>query len=118
MLKSGEPLLVTGAVVMEGDESPVARLRVREVCLLGAAREKKTSCVHFRVPAGSLSKDRLLELKSILGRFRGACSAYLHIRLPECGSETVLKLPEQVGPSEEMEHEVDSLFMGKVTEFS
>jgi hypothetical protein len=30
----------------------------------------------------------------------------------------VLKLPEQVGPSEEMEHEVDSLFKKKVTEFS
>jgi DNA polymerase-3 subunit alpha len=117
-LKSEEPLLVTGSVVMEGDENPAARLRVREVRLLGDACEKKTSCVRFRVPADSLSKDRLEELKSILGRFQGACSAYLHICLPECGSETVLKLPEPVGPSEEMEHAVDSLFRMKVTEFS
>jgi len=117
-LKSGEPLLVTGQVAMEGDENPVARLRVREVCMLGDAREQKTRCVRFRVPAESLSRERLEELKTILSRFRGGCAAYLHIGLHECGSETVLKLPEQVGPSEEMEHEVDSLFKKKVTEFS
>ncbi len=118
VLKSEEPLLVTGTVVMEGDENPVARLRVREVCLLGEAREKKTSCVRFRVPSECLSTDSLEVFRSILGRFQGDCSAYLHILLRECGSETVLRLPERVSPSEEMEHEVDSLFKKKVTEFS
>jgi DNA polymerase-3 subunit alpha len=118
LLKSGEPLLLTGSVMVEGDEAPVAKLRVREVKLLREAREKKTSRVHFRVQADQLSADVLRELKTILGRFRGNCAAYLHIRIPDRDAETVLKLPQNVTSSEQMEQEVDGLFRARVTEFT
>ncbi len=118
LLKSGEPLLVKGTVAMEGDENPVARLRVREVALLADEQAQKTSRVSFKLQADGLTPDKLEELKTILGRFKGSCKAYLHIRLPQAGSETVLALPDQVGSSEQLEQEVDNLFSGKVTEFS
>jgi len=118
LLKSGEPLLVKGTVAMEGDENPVAKLRVREVALLAEEQAQKTSRVSFKLQADSLTPDKLAELKTILGRFKGSCRAYLHIRLPEVASETVLELPDQVGSSEQLEQEVDNLFSGKVTEFS
>ena len=118
LLKSGEPLLVKGTVAMEGDENPVARLRVREVALLADEQAQKTTRVCFNLQADGLTPDKLEELKTILGRFKGSCKAYLHIRLPQAGSETLLALPDQVGSSEQLEQEVDNLFSGKVTEFS
>ncbi|MBN2496076.1 MAG: DNA polymerase III subunit alpha [Deltaproteobacteria bacterium] len=117
LLKSDQPLLFSGTVKLEGDENQV-KLQVRKVCSLKEASEKKTSRVHIRIPVGHLSTERLEELRAIIRRHQGPCTAYLHICLEEEGSETVLKLPEPVVCSEAMEYEVDSLFRGKVTDFS
>ncbi|NMB76315.1 MAG: DNA polymerase III subunit alpha [Myxococcales bacterium] len=118
VLKSGEPLLLSGSVVLEGDdEEPVAKFRVSEAKLLREVREKKTSRVRFRVSAEQLSGERLHKFKAILDRFPGNCAAYLHIRLPDPGAETVLRLPAPVVYSETLEQEVDRLFSARVTEY-
>ncbi|MBW2701238.1 MAG: DNA polymerase III subunit alpha [Deltaproteobacteria bacterium] len=118
LIKSDEPLLFTGTVKMEGDESPTAKMQVRAVCSLKDASEKATKQVHIRVPAGDLTTDRLKDLKDIVCRHKGKCAAYLHICMDEDAAETILKLREPVVSSEAMEHEVDSLFSTKVTDFS
>jgi DNA polymerase-3 subunit alpha len=118
VLKSNEPLLVTGNVMIEGDENPIAKLRVQKVGLLSEVRKQKTSNVHFRLTAEQMSEERLLQLKSILSRFRGKCQGYMHIELTDIGSETVLKLPQAIASSEKMEHEVNSLFRKNVCDFS
>ncbi|MBW1807018.1 MAG: DNA polymerase III subunit alpha [Deltaproteobacteria bacterium] len=118
LLKSEEPLLLIGSVAMEGDDNSEARLRVREVRMLSDAHVQKTSRVHFKVNAEKVTPEQLQQLKTILGRFKGSCKAYLHMRMPDTGPETVLKLHEEVGASEKMEHEVDTLFNSKVTEYS
>ncbi|HOX45692.1 MAG TPA: DNA polymerase III subunit alpha [Myxococcota bacterium] len=118
VLKSGEPLLVTGQATVEDEENPEPRLRVRAIASLQDATLKQTKRVHIRLAAEDLTSERLQTLKTILRRYQGSCSTFLHIRVTADRAETVLKLPEAVGCSESMEHEVDSLFRCKVTDFS
>jgi DNA polymerase-3 subunit alpha len=118
VLKSGEPLLFSGSVVLEGeDEEPVAKFRVSDAQRLNEVREKKTSRVRFRVSAEQLSGERLHKFKAILDKFPGPCQAFLHIRLPDPMATTVLRLPAPVVYSEALEQEVDRLFAAKVTEY-
>ena len=118
LLKTDQPLLIAGTVSLDGDdESPVAKLRVKEASLLSDARKKKTGCVRFRLDAEALTADKLESLKGILDRFQGSTRTYLHIQLPDRGPETILRLPTKIGACEELEQEVDFLFKGKVTEF-
>ncbi len=118
LLKSDRPLLISVAVKIEDAENPVPKVNVREICALKQASQQKTSRVHFHLLADALSQELLERLRAILRRHKGKCIALLHIRLPDNGSEIVLRLPDCVSYSEKVEHEVDSLFRARVTEYS
>ncbi len=117
LLKSNEPLLLTGTVAIEGDENQMAKLRVKEVCRLIEAREKKTSLIRFLVPAEDLSVAKLHALKEIFDKYPGTCSTFLHVLLPDRGPEAILKLGNTVMCTEALEQAVDGLFNRKVTHF-
>jgi DNA polymerase-3 subunit alpha len=117
LLRTTEPLLFVGQLTVDDEENPLAKLRVREVRLLKDSQQP-IQRVDFHLPAEALSRERLLQLKSILGRFTGTCPAFLHIHLPDNGPETIVRLPGSITSSEQLEKEVNTLFEQRVTGFS
>ena len=117
LLRSDLPLLFNGTVVIEDDENPVPKLRIREVSQLKEATSKNTSQVHFYLEADNLTEKDLQTLKKILNRHKGKCNAFLHIRIANGKTETVLRLPNQVSFSEKVEQEVNGLFRKQITEY-
>lgn len=117
LLRSQRPLLLSCNATLDDDEGARPRIVIREVSALKDASKQKTSQVHFRLPANDIDAPRLERLRTILRKHRGKCAAFLHIRLPDHGPETILRLPESVSFSEKVEEEVDSLFNGPVTQY-
>jgi DNA polymerase-3 subunit alpha len=109
------PLLVTGT--LEEGDSP--KILVREVLELGRAEEKLASHLRLRVVESDLSRDRLDALRGVLASHRGDCAIYMHVTLPG-ESETVIAVaePRGVRASDELLHEISTLFGRPVGEFS
>jgi DNA polymerase-3 subunit alpha len=109
------PLLVSGT--LETGDTP--KILVRDVIPLERAEEKLAAQLRLRVLASEATHDRLLALKSLLGRHPGDCAVALHVVIPD-ESETVLALSglRGVRPDEAFLREVDGLFGRRVAELS
>ena len=76
ILKSDQPLLVTGSVKVEGDDpaNPIVKLNAQNIQLLSKVRIDATTRVEMRIPVYAVNNDRLEGLKDILsdslGKFR------------------------------------------------
>jgi DNA polymerase-3 subunit alpha len=100
---SDEPILVHGEVrINERDaENPRAEITVTELEALSAVRTQKTSEILLRIDADRLTRDRAGELKTLLGRFPGACAVTLRAVIPE-QSETTVAVAAKVQPADEL----------------
>ena len=120
ILKSDQPLLVTGSVKVEGDDpaNPIVKLNAQNIQLLSKVRIDATTRVEMRIPVYAVNNDRLEGLKDILSDSLGEIPTTLTIFDPE-RSETTLKLPDRlrVRPSDELITRVDNLFELPVTHF-
>jgi DNA polymerase-3 subunit alpha len=121
MLKSDEPLVITGVVTVNdrGEQTPTRELKAEEVVRLGEVRAKKTRNVAVRVVAETLTEQRLADLRALLGRHQGETPVALEVRVGgEVGeSEAVIKLPDlRVQPTDTLLHEVNRLFGAPVAE--
>jgi DNA polymerase-3 subunit alpha len=103
VLKSGDPILVTGAVAREGDDGSEIRLHLEEAVPLSELRIQKTSQVHLLVNADTCTRQRLEELRRLLVQHPGSCATLLHLRIPK-RVEAVMTLPSgfEVAPTEEL----------------
>jgi hypothetical protein len=90
---------------------------VRDVTPLDRAEERLGAQLRLRVLATETTRDRLLALRSLLGRHPGECAVELHVVIPD-ESETVLALTglHGVRPDESLLREVDGLFGRRVSE--
>jgi len=115
LLKSEEPLLVSGTVDM-GEES--CKLLVTEVLSLKEVKERLTKRLHFRLTTPGLDDRQLRSLKELMTRYRGNCDALIHLVIPN-RSETVITLPDtlRVQASDEMVDDVEKLFGYNVVTF-
>jgi DNA polymerase III subunit alpha len=113
ILKGEEPIFLVGKVDL-GEDQP--KLIATEVAPLEQAHTLFTGTVHIEVDATHIDESKLKELRSTLTRFKGACPAVLHLKIPG-KSETVLALPRNFGvlPSGELIREVTSI-LGSTTE--
>lgn len=111
------PLLVTGKLDLHDPESP--KILVSEAIELGLAESRLSKSLHIRVSAEDLTQTKMLALHNLLRATKGDCGVTLHIVIPS-ETETILALPPalRVQPSENLLHEVDSLFGKSVTELS
>ncbi|MBI3074418.1 MAG: DNA polymerase III subunit alpha [Deltaproteobacteria bacterium] len=79
-VKADEPVMVTGKVLIEGDdESPVAKIRVDEVVPLLKAREARTKAVEIRLDGARTSLDSLSALRERLAAFQGTCRVFARV---------------------------------------
>jgi DNA polymerase-3 subunit alpha len=119
LLKSDEALVVTGSVSVNSrgdEENPVRELKAEEIVRLTDLREKKTKRLAVRVPAASVTADRLNELRSILAAHAGATQVVLEVLVPG-ESETVIRLADlRVRPTDLLLQELDRIFDATVAE--
>ena len=114
-LKEERPILLVGNVD-EGEETN--KIIAKQIFLLEEAPQQLTKTIHFRLSSVEASPKQLQALKSVLGRYRGNCAAYLHLIIPN-ESETVLKLPDdlKIDPIPELVESVQKLFGHNITWF-
>ncbi len=120
LLKSDEPLVVTGIVTVNGrgeEENPARELKAEEIVRLTDLREKKTRKLSVRIPAPAVTAERLNELKRILGSHAGNTQVVLEVVMPG-ESETVIPLADlKVRPTDALLGELDRIFGAPVAEF-
>lgn len=114
-LKGERPILVTGTVD-EGEETN--KIIAKQIFPLEEAPQILTRSIHLRLASAEATAKQLAALKSLLGRFKGPCPAFLHL-VNANEIETILKLPEdlKVDPSPHLVTSIQQLFGRNVTWF-
>jgi len=106
-VESGEPILVTGQVELNGDE---VKFRARSAETLTDVRARMTREVRFILELQDLDGDRLDQFRELLRSQRGGCRSLLVVRA-EGRFEAEMQLPDlPVEPSPNLEQCVQALF--------
>jgi DNA polymerase-3 subunit alpha len=116
VLKSDDPILVSGTVQMEGDEENlVPKVRLEEAIPLAKLRAEKTSRMHLNLTADAVTPEKLAQLKDLVAKSPGNCNVYLHLGIAK-RSETVISLGShyQVKPTDELLVAIERLFGARV----
>ncbi len=102
-VKSDEPLLVHGEVRINtrDEENPRAEITAIEIERLAQVRSQKTSEVALRIDAEALTAERATGLRALLARHGGSCAVTVRAVSPE-ESETTLRVPQRVTPSDDL----------------
>lgn len=104
VLKSDEPILVTGNVAIEGEGEAVTRkIHLREAVKIADVRSKKTKQVVLEVNADELTTEKAAALRETLEKFKGNVPTMLRLVVP-LRSRTEVLLPPgfAVTPSDEL----------------
>lgn len=116
LLKSDQPLFCVGTSEA-GEET--SKVLLSDVFPISELPERLTESVHFHLSAVETKDKHLVQLKNILTRYPGKCSAFIHLTIPD-KSETVLALPEtlNISPSLEMVKTLEKVFGHNITRFT
>src|SRR5262249_15757707 len=85
VLKSEDPILVTGVVQMEGDDAAnlAPKIRLEAAHLISGLRVEKTTRMDLTLPADTAGKEQLEKLRALLERAPGTCSVYVRLVIPK-----------------------------------
>ncbi len=117
VLKSDDPLLLTGRVRVEGaGEEATVELRISGAERLEDVRSGSAKAITLSLTPDALDSERVKRLHALLETHPGRCTTFLKIR-EEGAWETVLRLSAlPCDPSESLLASVDALFGARVTE--
>ncbi|MSP63641.1 MAG: DNA polymerase III subunit alpha [Myxococcales bacterium] len=104
VLKSDEPLLITGTVNSEGEgESVVKKIHLREAIPIARMRNEKTRQLTVTLPAEGATEAKILLIKQALERSPGTVATALRLILPR-HSRTDALLPKRfaITPTDEL----------------
>jgi DNA polymerase III subunit alpha len=112
LLKSDEPLLVTGTA--EVDES-AAKIISQEISTLEQVRQEAVRLVEMALPRAAINRELLEEIKDILFRYPGESSVQFRVKTGP-GRELLIAAHHRyrVSPSLEMIREIETLIGQKV----
>ncbi len=115
MLKSDEPLLVTG-IVESGEES--CKIRATDIVPLGTLKETHSRRVSFVLDGSRVLREQLVALRDLLNRHPGDCPVCLQVEIPPA-CRALIRLPEtlRVRASDDLSLEAETLFGYNVTNF-
>jgi len=94
LVKSDEPLLVSGKLTLEGDEVKTPKVRANGVRLLRDVREEKTDRIAFHLDVGRHVATHVTELRDLLRDYPGRCETWVVVHFPDEG-EAVLRLSDR-----------------------
>ncbi len=112
LLDVDDPLLIVGTVQQE---EKGAKIIAQRILTLLEAKEHMTQAIHIKLPAQTVTKENLADLKAILGRHKGDCKAYVHLCTDE-HCEAVIRLGDRirVKPDRSLIEEVNRYFGAEV----
>ena len=125
LLKGEEPVLVKGVVrlaekfgaeAQSENAEPSPEIKVDEVSRLADVRAAKATRVELRLQAEQATPERLSELKALLGKHPGSCSAALSIVVPGTAETRIALKGTRVAASDDLLAALDRLFGGKVSQ--
>jgi DNA polymerase-3 subunit alpha len=118
LLKSDEPLLVTGTVQINqrDEETPTAELIAEEVQSLREVREKRVKRLELKLKAPMVSDDRLAKLVELATAHAGATPVAVSIVLPGEAEALIGNTALKVAVTDELLAAVDKLFGERVAE--
>src|SRR6266851_1413449 len=124
LLKGDDPVLVRGVVRLaekfgaEAAQDPAAEptpeIKVDEVSRLSEVRAAKATRVELKMPIEAATPERLTELKSLLGKHPGTCSASLVLVQPGLAETRIALKSTRIAPDDDLFAAVDRLFGQKV----
>ncbi len=115
-----EPILCKGKVVDEGEDGIHAwKMLLEEATPLSELRQAKTSKVVIKIDATTITEDQIEDLRGILVKAPGKCTAVLLMQIPG-NSETTILLGDtfRVAPSDELLTNLEGLFGRPVASFA
>jgi DNA polymerase-3 subunit alpha len=118
LLKSDDPLLVTGTVQWSNrdEETPTAEIIVDNVQSLREVREKRARRLEVRAAAELLTDERLLGLAKLAKQHEGATPLAVSVIFPGEAEAVVGATRFKVQPSDDFIQAVDQLFGTKVVD--
>jgi len=121
VLKSGDPILVRGDVMVEGDGDAESRkIRADEIERLIDARKESVRRLRLEIGADSVTDGELERLRRLLAEHPGTCRTRIALDIStDVGrGRATLDLPEgfAVDPSNELLTEIERLFGREVVE--
>jgi len=123
LLKGDDPLLVKGMVRLAekfGAEAsaepaePSPEIKVDEVSRLADVRAAKATRVELKLAADAATPERLIELKSLLGKHPGPCTASLVVVQPGTAETRIALKGTKVSADDDLFAAIDRLFGTKV----
>jgi DNA polymerase-3 subunit alpha len=124
LLKGDDPVLVRGLVRLaekfgaeaqqDPSAEPIPEIKVDEVSRLAEVRAAKATRVELRVPAEAATAERLGELKSLLDKHPGACSASLVLVQPGTAETRIALRSTRIAPDDDLFAAIDRLFGQRV----
>jgi DNA polymerase-3 subunit alpha len=123
LVKGDEPLLVRGLVRLAekfgADASaepaePSPEIKVDEVSRLADVRAAKATRVEFKLAVDAATPERLIELKTLLGKHPGPCAASLVVIQPGTAETRIVLKGTKVSADDDLFAAIDRLFGTKV----
>jgi DNA polymerase-3 subunit alpha len=118
LLKSDDPILVTGTVQFNtrDEENAVAELIVENIQSLKEVREKRARRVEIRAAHDLFTEERLARLLDLARKNEGALPLGVSMIFPGEAEVIVGGMKIKVDPTDEFIHQVEQLFGQKVVE--
>jgi DNA polymerase-3 subunit alpha len=118
MLKSDDPILVTGTVQMNtrDEEAAVAELIVESIQSLKEVREKRVKRLELRVRADLVNEERLKKLTELAKQYAGGTPVAMLLVFPGQAEALIGGTQLKVAVTDELVFAVDKLFGEKVVE--
>lgn len=125
LIESDRPLLVTGKVERDasmrhgdGDEVEQSKMIASEIMLLEDASKLRPKKTHIYAQSEELTKERLVELKTLLQDSDGSSMVFLRILYPD-DRMVVIDLPDElnIDPSSELCDKIKELIPGTMIKF-
>jgi DNA polymerase-3 subunit alpha len=122
VLKGGDPLMIRGSVMEEGDREATAwKVKADHIETLIDARKRTVNHLYLDVGAEEISNGELDTLKSLFDRNTGDCQTSLLISTDNDDGEgrAHLHLPDEfaVNPTNDLLQSIDRLFGRRVVQF-
>lgn len=120
-LKSGDPIMIHGTVMIEGDgDAKTRKVNADEIERIIDARQDKVRRLNVDLEAEDIGASKLEELRRLLAEHPGTCRATisLDVDTDDGQGEAILELPDgfAVDPNNQLLMAIDRLFGRKVVD--
>ncbi len=112
LFNTDTPLLISGNID-KGEKG--IKLKATKITTISNAKNKQLSKVNIKVDSAALSQNELRQLKDILLKYRGNCSVYISMTIPNHGESVIAVNNDiRVDPTRSLITEIEN-FLGKDT---